>query len=130
MKSHNSTLFYIFGRTIFLYVIHSLLYFVFVNDEKLIQRRFDGSEIFRRNWIDYENGFGSEESEFWIGKDTTKVLLEKKIRLDLTLRNILRTLICILNEKKYLYSQLYHDFCYILFFLNVKSYIKERIPST
>lgn len=70
-----------------------------VNDEKLIKRRFDGSEIFRRNWIDYENGFGSEESEFWIGRGTTKFLIEKKISLDLILGKILRILIYILNEK-------------------------------
>lgn len=77
-----------------------MLYFFFlVNDEKLIKRRFDGSEIFRRNWIDYENGFGSEESEFWIGRGTTKFLIEKKISLDLILGKILRILIYILNEK-------------------------------
>lgn len=70
-----------------------------VNDEKLIKRRFDGSEIFRRNWIDYENGFGFEESEFWIGRGTTKFLIEKKISLDLILGKILRIFTYILNEK-------------------------------
>ncbi|XP_065930298.1 ficolin-2 [Magallana gigas] len=33
----------------------------------LIQRRFDGSENFTRDWTDYEDGFGSTESEFWLG---------------------------------------------------------------
>lgn len=36
--------------------------------KKLIQRRFDGSQPFLRNWADYEIGFGSRESEFWLGK--------------------------------------------------------------
>lgn len=43
-----------------------LVYFII--GKKLIQRRFDGSENFWRNWTDYENGFGSRESEFWLGK--------------------------------------------------------------
>ncbi|XP_052681262.1 ficolin-1-like [Crassostrea angulata] len=33
----------------------------------LIQRRIDGSENFWRNWMEYENGFGSHDSEFWLG---------------------------------------------------------------
>lgn len=35
---------------------------------KVVQRRQDGSEDFYRNWSDYEFGFGSPESEVWLGK--------------------------------------------------------------
>lgn len=34
---------------------------------QLFQRRINGSVNFRRDWFDYENGFGSRESEFWLG---------------------------------------------------------------
>ncbi|XP_048742448.2 fibrinogen-like protein 1 [Ostrea edulis] len=33
----------------------------------VLQRRIDGSENFMKNWTDYEFGFGSFESEFWLG---------------------------------------------------------------
>ena len=33
----------------------------------VIQRREDGSEDFHRNWVEYEDGFGSLTGEFWYG---------------------------------------------------------------
>ena len=33
----------------------------------VIQKRFDGTVNFSRNWDDYENGFGSSDGEYWLG---------------------------------------------------------------
>ncbi|CAG2248995.1 unnamed protein product [Mytilus edulis] len=33
----------------------------------VIQRRIDGWSQFQRPWIDYENGFGSVDEEYWFG---------------------------------------------------------------
>ncbi|XP_062591741.1 fibrinogen-like protein A [Saccostrea cucullata] len=35
----------------------------------VIQRRFDGSVLFNRSWSEYKAGFGSLDSEFWLGND-------------------------------------------------------------
>ncbi|EPQ17447.1 Ficolin-2 [Myotis brandtii] len=37
--------------------------------EVVIQRRVDGSVDFYRDWADYQQGFGSQLGEFWLGND-------------------------------------------------------------
>ncbi|XP_076086855.1 fibrinogen-like protein 1 [Mytilus galloprovincialis] len=40
----------------------------------VIQKRFDGSTEFYRNWDDYENGFGNLNGEFWLGNRNIALL--------------------------------------------------------
>ena len=44
---------------------------VFLSDKNLLQvfqRRFNGIVNFNRSWTMYEQGFGSVDGEFWLGK--------------------------------------------------------------
>ncbi|CAC5390721.1 unnamed protein product [Mytilus coruscus] len=53
---------------------------------KVIQKRFDGSVEFTRNWNGYENGFGSINGEFWLGNKNIAQLTSggsHELRIDL-----------------------------------------------
>eukprot|EP00112_Aurelia_sp_Birch-Aquarium-sp1_P006983 Seg1762.8 transcript_id=Seg1762.8/GoldUCD/mRNA.D3Y31 product=Techylectin-5B protein_id=Seg1762.8/GoldUCD/D3Y31 len=52
----------------------------------VIQRRMNGKVDFFRNWMEYKNGFGNLEGEFWLGNDKIHRLTKQKnmkIRFDL-----------------------------------------------
>ncbi|KAJ8049882.1 Angiopoietin-related protein 1 [Holothuria leucospilota] len=56
----------------------------------VIQRRFDGSIDFNRDWEDYKKGFGFPSSEFWIGNDRLSFLTNQndyELRIDMLLSN-------------------------------------------
>ncbi|XP_071162194.1 ficolin-2-like [Mytilus edulis] len=51
----------------------------------LIQKRYDGSVEFHRNWKDYENGFGDIHGEFWLGNKNIAQLTSEgnhELRID------------------------------------------------
>ena len=45
----------------------------------VIQKRFDGSVNFDRNWTDYKNGFGDSCGEYWLGNEVLHQLTTKEI---------------------------------------------------
>jgi len=52
----------------------------------VIQRRMDGSVDFFRGWLDYSEGFGTVDGEFWLGLQRIHVLTTSrsyKLRIDL-----------------------------------------------
>ena len=56
----------------------------------VVQRRQDGSVDFNRNWVDYENGFGSLTGEFWYGLQPLHCLTNQgmwEMRIDVTYSN-------------------------------------------
>ena len=56
----------------------------------VVQRRKDGSVDFNRDWIDYEDGFGSLTGEFWFGLRGMHTLTNQgqwELRIDYTFTN-------------------------------------------
>ena len=56
----------------------------------VIQRRKDGSEDFNRNWVEYEDGFGSLTGEFWYGLRALHCLTSRgrwELQLEMQLTN-------------------------------------------
>lgn len=53
----------------------------------VIQRRVDGSVDFERGWDDYKCGFGSLDSEFWLGNEKMSLMTAQRkyeLRIELT----------------------------------------------
>ena len=56
----------------------------------VIQRRQDGSVDFNRDWVDYEDGFGSLTGEFWFGLRGMNTMTSEgqwELRIDYTFLN-------------------------------------------
>ncbi|CAG5116201.1 unnamed protein product [Candidula unifasciata] len=54
------------------------------------QRRFKGDVNFYRGWTDYKNGFGTPDTDFWLGLDSIHNLTSQgytDLRIDLRLHN-------------------------------------------
>ncbi|XP_076085335.1 angiopoietin-1-like [Mytilus galloprovincialis] len=56
----------------------------------IVQRRFDGSESFDRDWNTYKRGFGKPTGEYWIGNDNLHAILseERKFKVRFVLVDV------------------------------------------
>ena len=45
----------------------------------VIQKRFNGSVNFYRNWNDYKKGFGNKLGEYWLGLDTIHAMTSQEV---------------------------------------------------
>ncbi|XP_064076444.1 angiopoietin-related protein 7-like [Vanessa tameamea] len=45
----------------------------------VIQNRFDGSQDFYKNWVEYKHGFGNLAGEFWLGLEKIYYLTNQKL---------------------------------------------------
>ena len=57
---------------------------------QVIQRRFDGSVDFYRNWADYKAGFGDSSGEFWFGNENLHQLTKDgnyRLKIELVDKN-------------------------------------------
>ncbi|XP_076079664.1 fibrinogen-like protein 1 [Mytilus galloprovincialis] len=53
----------------------------------VIQRRIDGTTSFDRNWVEYREGFGDSQKEYWLGNKYLNLLTTNgkyELRVDLT----------------------------------------------
>ncbi|CAC5425671.1 unnamed protein product [Mytilus coruscus] len=60
----------------------------------VLQRRIDRTTSFDKNWIDYKEGFGDLQKEYWLGNKYLNILTSKdkyELRVDLSERNNKKT---------------------------------------
>ncbi|XP_071137224.1 fibrinogen-like protein 1 [Mytilus edulis] len=56
----------------------------------VIQRRINGTTSFDRNWVEYREGFGDSQKEYWLGNKYINILTSNgkyELRVDLTATN-------------------------------------------
>ena len=54
----------------------------------VIQRRATPFSLsFERNWVEYENGFGKPDSEFWLGNKVIHELSKKQVEVQIVLKS-------------------------------------------
>ena len=54
----------------------------------MIQRRATPFSLsFERNWVEYENGFGNPDSEFWLGNKVIHELSKRQVEVQIVLKS-------------------------------------------